>query len=151
MVVPLLLFFTPVLNFAIGFVHLKKTIMPTLCPCGSSKKYSDCCEPYINGVVKAPSAEALMRSRYTAYTVHNAEYLYNTSAPAMHRHLTKALILNWAKSNHWIKLEVIRATQNLVEFKAYYLDNKLQAQVHHEVSTFINQSGSWFYEDGSYI
>jgi SEC-C motif-containing protein len=124
--------------------------MPVPCPCGSSKPYADCCEPYIKGKENAPTAEALMRSRYSAYRVHDAEYLYNTSAPEMHRHLTKASILNWAQSNHWIKLEIIMATAYVVEFKAYYLDSKLQAQVHHEVSSFTHQNGQWYYQDGSY-
>jgi len=124
--------------------------MPDLCPCSSLKPFSECCEPYIKGLANAPTAEALMRSRYSAYAVHDAEYLYNTSAPAMRRHLTKPSILHWAKSNHWVKLEIVRATVNMVEFKAYYLDNKLQARVHHEVSIFVQQNGTWLYEDGSY-
>jgi SEC-C motif-containing protein len=69
----------------------------------------------------------------------------------MHRHITKDAILNWAKSNHWVKLEVLRATETVVEFKAYYLDSQLVAQVHHEVSAFVNANGTWLYEDGSYV
>ena len=36
-----------------------------LCPCGSGKEYSECCEPIIKGKVKAPTAEACMRARCT--------------------------------------------------------------------------------------
>jgi SEC-C motif-containing protein len=39
------------------------------CPCGSQKPFSDCCEPYVSGAEAAPTAEALMRSRYSAYVV----------------------------------------------------------------------------------
>ncbi len=39
-----------------------------LCPCGSNKPYTDCCARYVEGNKHAPTAEALMRSRYTAYT-----------------------------------------------------------------------------------
>jgi len=123
--------------------------MALQCYCCSGKKYNDCCEPYITGVQKAPAAEALMRSRYSAYVVHNADYLYSTTAPRERRHHSKAAILEWAKSNQWLKLEVLKATKNTVEFKAYYLDNLLRAQVHHEKSTFENENGCWYYVTGS--
>ncbi|MDR1126989.1 MAG: SEC-C domain-containing protein, partial [Treponema sp.] len=48
------------------------------CPCGSGKQYTDCCEPFILGVQKPLTAEALMRSRYTAYTVHAVDYIVST-------------------------------------------------------------------------
>ena len=120
------------------------------CYCGSSQPYATCCEPYIKGVKKAPTAEALMRSRYSAYVVLAADYLWNTTAPSERKKHSKSAILDWAKSNQWLKLEVLRATDTIVEFKAYYLDSNLRAQVHHEVSTFVNQHGNWYYVDGEY-
>jgi SEC-C motif-containing protein len=59
-------------------------------------------------------------------------------------------MLDWAKANHWIKLEIMHASENIVEFRAYYLDNRLKAQVHHERSAFINEDGKWYYFDGEY-
>ena len=44
-----------------------------LCPCGSGKKYGECCEPIIKNTSKALTAESLMRARYTAYVVHEIE------------------------------------------------------------------------------
>jgi SEC-C motif-containing protein len=120
------------------------------CYCGSGKLFTDCCEPYITGNKKPPTAEALMRSRYSAYAVHNADYLYETTAPKERRHLSKAAILAWAKSNQWLKLEVLDATQTTVEFKAYYLDGRLRAQVHHEKSIFMKEGENWYYVDGEY-
>ena len=122
----------------------------TNCYCGSGKAFANCCEPYISGTKQAPTAEALMRSRYSAYAVHNAEYLWQTTALKERRYHSKEAILNWAKSNQWLKLEVLNATETTVEFKAYYLDKRLKAQVHHEKSKFINESGSWYYVDGEY-
>ena len=122
----------------------------TTCPCGSGHTFTNCCEPYIKGALKAPTAEALMRSRYTAYVVHSADYLWDTTAPKERRHHNKAAILEWSKSNQWLKLEVLNATETTVEFNAYYLDNLLQAQVHHEKSTFVKEQGSWYYVDGEY-
>jgi SEC-C motif-containing protein len=48
------------------------------CPCGSGRPYTECCEPYILGKAKAPTAEALMRSRYSAYVEHAIDYIINT-------------------------------------------------------------------------
>ena len=126
------------------------TEMPTICPCGSELPFAHCCEPYIKGVIKAQTAEALMRSRYSAYAVHNADYLYATTVPKERRQHSKAAILEWAKYNQRLKLEVLAGTETTVEFKAYYLDASLQARVHHEKSAFIKEQGSWYYVDGEY-
>lgn len=120
------------------------------CYCDSGLSFMECCQPYILGVRKAPTAEALMRSRYSAYAVHNADYLWATTAPKERRNHTKADILEWARSNQWLKLEVIKATDTTVEFKAYYLDDMLMAQVHHEKSTFMKEGDMWFYVRGDY-
>lgn len=48
------------------------------CPCGSSKTLSGCCGPYLQGASEAPNAEALMRSRYTAFVRGDADYLWRT-------------------------------------------------------------------------
>lgn len=125
--------------------------MPVIdCYCGSGNSFANCCEPYIKGLKKAPTAEVLMRSRYSAYAVHAADYLWVTTALAERRHHSKAAILEWAKSNQWIKLEILKSTENTVEFKAYYLDYRLNAQVHHEKSTFIKERENWYYLDGEY-
>ncbi|AWH83752.1 hypothetical protein HYN59_00865 [Flavobacterium album] len=122
----------------------------TNCYCGSGLEFSDCCETYISGKNNAPTAEALMRSRYSAYALHNADYLWETTAPKIRKYHSKSAILQWAKANHWVKLEVISASGSTVEFKAYYLDERLQAQVHHEMSAFVNDGGRWYYFDGEY-
>jgi len=118
------------------------------CYCGSGISFQECCHPYISGVKNAPTAEALMRSRYSAYAVHNADYLWETTAPKARKHHSKSAMLEWANANHWVRLEIINAAETLVEFKAYYLDSGLQAQVHHEKSVFVNDCGRWYYLDG---
>lgn len=120
------------------------------CYCDSGEPFSDCCQPYILGIKKTPTAEALMRSRYSAYAVHNADYLWDTTAPKERRNHSKANILEWAKSNQWLKLEIINSTETTVEFKAYFLDYNLQAHVHHEKSFFVKEGGKWYYVDGEY-
>ena len=52
-----------------------------VCPCGSSKSYSQCCEPFLTGKVNPATAEALMRSRYTAFAKGEIGYIKTTLAP----------------------------------------------------------------------
>ena len=64
---------------------------------------------------------------------------------------SKSEILLWATSNQWLQLEIVKVTENTVEFKAYFLDSQLQKQIHHELSTFKLENGSWFYVDGKFF
>ncbi len=91
-----------------------------------------------------------MKSRYAAYATHQADYLWDTTHSSQRKYYSKADILNWATANEWQKLEIITATENTVEFKAYFLDENKQSQIHHEFSTFIKENGSWFYVDGQF-
>ena len=120
------------------------------CYCGSDLPFENCCQPYINGILKAPTTEALMRSRYTAFATGAADYLVATTHSSTRKFHKKADILDWSQSNQWIKLEVLASTVTTVKFKAYYLDYQLNAQIHKEHSTFIFENGSWFYVDGVY-
>ena len=119
------------------------------CPCESDKNYSDCCEPYLNGTQVAPSAEALMRSRYSAYTTANGKYLVDTTDEENRFESDAELIVNHASSITWIKLDIINASQDVVEFKAYYQNNDDKTyHLHHEKSTFTFKDGKYFYHSG---
>jgi len=120
------------------------------CYCGSQANFNDCCHPYINTGKNAPSVEALMRSRYSAYATHNADYLLVTTHFSTRKQYNKKDILDWSQSNQWLKLEVLQATDNTVEFKAFYLDPQMKMQIHHEHSTFKEESGKWFYVAGEF-
>ena len=120
------------------------------CYCGNSVSFQDCCEPYIKGIANAPTAEKLMRSRYSAFATGAADYLVNTTHISKRRLHNKKDILAWSQANKWLKLEVIASTETTVTFKAYYLDENLKAQVHYEQSTFKLENGIWFYVDGEY-
>ena len=127
---------------------------PTNCYCGSHKSFHDCCELYIKGIQKAPTAEALMRSRYSAYVIHAVGYLVATTHVSQRKFHSEKDILHWAKNNNWIRLEIIATAENVVEFKAYHceiqtkIDTIPPTQIHHEKSTFKLENGSWFYVDG---
>jgi SEC-C motif-containing protein len=120
------------------------------CYCGSGNTFESCCAPYINGVQNAPTALALMKSRYSAYATHQADYLLETTHGSQRKYYTREEILHWAISNKWQKLEIISATENTVEFKAYFMDENKVNQLHYEFSTFKKESGCWFYVDGRF-
>ena len=124
--------------------------MKNRCYCGSEKTFSNCCEFFILGKENAPTAEKLMRSRYSAYATQNADYLLNTTHVSQRKYHSKEDILNWSKSNQWIKLEVLNASEDSVEFKAFYIDSDLRAQIHHEKSSFKLENEKWFYVDGQF-
>jgi SEC-C motif-containing protein len=128
---------------------MNKKTSTSLCPCGSNKKYSDCCARYVENSEPAPTAEALMRSRYTAYTQLADDYLLATWHPS-----TRPISLGLAEEApaKWLGLEVKRHEQQdadhaIVEFVARY---KVNGRAHrlHEVSRFVCEEGRWFYVDG---
>jgi SEC-C motif-containing protein len=125
--------------------------MTNNCYCGHSLSFENCCQPIINGIKKASSAEELMRSRYSAYCTQAADYLVNTTHLSTRKFHKKSDILEWSKSNDWLKLEIIAANETTVEFKAFYLYENGKAQMHHEKSTFIFEDGNWFYVDGIFF
>ncbi|CAM3937565.1 YchJ family protein [Flavobacterium antarcticum] len=121
------------------------------CYCGSEFVFEKCCKPIIEGAHKATTAEKLMRSRYTAYCIHDADYLVATTDISTRKLHQKEDILQWSQANHWLKLEIISSEIYTIEFKAYYLDGNLKATIHHEKSTFSFENGSWFYVDGIFF
>ena len=125
--------------------------MQTDCACGSNKNFTDCCGCYIEGNTPAPSAEALMRSRYVAYTLGREDYLLATWHPS-----TRPATLDMVDKieTKWLGLEVKRheytlqkPDRALVEFVARY---KVGGRAHrlHEVSRFVCEGEQWFYVDG---
>jgi SEC-C motif-containing protein len=120
------------------------------CFCGSGKLFESCCAPYINRIQKAPTALALMKSRYSAYATHQPDYLLATTHSSEREYYSRAEILHWATANKWEKLEIISFTENTVEFKAYFMDENNENKIHYEFSTFKQENGSWFYVDGKF-
>ena len=122
----------------------------TNCFCGASVSFENCCEPYIKGSKNAPTAETLMRSRYSAFATGAADYLMNTTHSSKRKLHNKSEILAWSQLNQWLRLEILAVTETTVTFNAYYLDQNLKAQIHYEHSTFKLENGKWFYVDGVY-
>ncbi|OOV16169.1 YchJ family protein [Flavobacterium sp. LM4] len=120
------------------------------CLCDTGLLFAECCGLYLEKHQKAPTALALMRSRYSAYATHNADYLLETTYVSERKFYSKSEILKWAVNNKWQKLEILSFTENTVEFKAYFLDSSQKPQEHYEFSTFKFENSAWFYLDGKF-
>lgn len=121
------------------------------CPCGSQKILNDCCLCYIEGKSAAPTAEALMRSRYTAHILLAIDYLWNTWSPEERIRSSKHDILAWASSCDWLELRILDTqagqpedTEGLVRFIALFQQDG-QLHEHHEMSVFEKTQQGWFY------
>ena len=122
------------------------------CPCNISVKYSDCCKKAHQNIASVSSAEALMRSRYSAFVLVNIEYLqkshHSKTRPSKKE---KMDIEKWTKSVKWLKLEILNTTKGTatdargtVEFKAFFMENG-SINVIHENSKFSIENNHWVY------
>ena len=120
------------------------------CPCCSGKEYKNCCEPFHlnNDVPKTP--EELMRSRYSAFSKVLPKYLVDTTHESTRKNNDFSDIEDWAKSNKWLKLEIVFANADKVRFRAYYQDEQGEIYEHDELSTFVQENDKWFYVDGEF-
>ncbi|WP_310555533.1 YchJ family metal-binding protein [Flavobacterium sp.] len=121
------------------------------CYCSAENTFENCCENYLLGTEKAPTAQVLMRSRYSAYCVQNIDYLIQTTHTSTRKFYNKQDVFDFATQNKWIKLEILNFSETIVEFKAHYLDVNKKPQIHHEKSTFKNENGIWYYVDGAFF
>lgn len=123
----------------------------TQCPCGSQIDYIECCEPYLTDKKIPQTPESLMRSRYTAYSQANVEYIKKTMRGKPLIGFNAQQTKEWAEHVQWLELKVVSASTSqdigLVEFVAKYSE-KGSVKTIHEVSKFENTNGSWFYTDG---
>jgi len=125
------------------------------CPCGSGRLYTECCEQYISGKSKAPTAEALMRSRYSAYVEHSIDYIINTCVHNGKEDIDYKSTRDWSEKSTWLGLKIIATekggiadTEGTVEFEASYEHDGLK-DIHHERAQFKKENGEWLYTEGS--
>jgi len=131
-----------------------KPVAPdSACPCGSKKLLGDCCLNYIAGKSLPPTAEALMRSRYTAHTLVAVDYLWQTWSPEARVKSSKADIEAWASNCEWLGLQILtvqagkeKDNEGTVSFIAIFRQNG-QLQHHQETSLFRKTSDGWHYID----
>ena len=117
------------------------------CPCGSPLPYDTCCGPLLRGERQAPTAEALMRSRYVAYATGDATYVWRTWHPR-----TRPAAPPDVAGTTWTGLRVGRVEaggpgddEGTVAFAASHDGGVLR-----ERSRFARRAGRWFYLDGTW-
>ncbi len=76
------------------------------CPCGSGRPLEACCLPLVEGKLPAPTAEALMRSRYTAFTQTKVDYILETHHPSTRKEVSAEGINDWCRRAEWLGLEI---------------------------------------------
>ena len=127
------------------------------CPCGSGRSYEDCCRPYISGSKKAPTAEALMRSRYSAYAKHEVDHIVATCVRDGSRDIDVEQTRRWSEKSQWLGLRIVSSekgspsdTEGTVEFIASYVMDGLKDE-HRERAKFVKKDGDWLYDDGEIV
>jgi len=125
-----------------------------LCPCGSALEYSLCCQRYLSGEQVAPDPSHLMRSRYTAFVIKNADYLIKTWHPSCDAADFRQEIEAGFANTVWLGLTVFDAApgrdanEGYVSFVARFSEqNKPGAII--ERSRFLKDSVQWYYIDGT--
>ncbi|MFE2938211.1 YchJ family protein [Streptomyces sp. NPDC059255] len=128
------------------------------CPCGGSAPYGSCCGRFHTGSeavgagATPPTAELLMRSRYSAFVVLDAAYLLRTWDPA-----TRPARLDLDPETLWQGLEILATTEGsafhttgTVTFRARFTDGGRPGELH-ERSRFARHAGAWVYVDGTFL
>jgi SEC-C motif-containing protein len=117
-----------------------------LCPCGLENLYDDCCGPLHSGASTATTAEALMRSRFSAFAVGDTAYLLRTWHPT-----TRPRSLSLDRKQKWTRLEILGKTgggpfhtEGTVEFRAHHT-RRGEEGAQHENSHFVRDQGQWSY------
>ena len=121
----------------------------TACPCDSGKALAACCGKIHSGESMAETAEALMRSRYSAFVVGNESYLLESWHPDFR---PASVQLN--PDQKWLGLKIkstdaggVDDTSGIVEFVARYKIASKGFRLH-ETSRFVREDGRWYYTDG---
>jgi SEC-C motif-containing protein len=124
------------------------------CPCGTGLSLDECCGPIIGGL-SAPTAEALMRARYTAFvTKQLGDFLYDTLTLEKQAEFDRHEVEASAKDAEGLGFDTRAVNggggdddEGTVEYMARFRIRN-QIQVHHELATFRRENGRWLYADG---
>ncbi|MBE0489990.1 MAG: YchJ family protein [Halomonas sp.] len=116
------------------------------CPCGSGQSLAQCCGRFHAGE-PAPTPEALMRSRYSAFALDLTGYLLESWHAS-----TRPAELAPDPTTRWLRLEVLESGEEgdsgQVHFRATFREGRRFA-VLEEASRFLREAGRWYYLDGS--
>lgn len=128
--------------------------MSQLCPCGSAVEYSLCCHRYLSGEQVAPDPSQLMRSRYCAFVMKDADYLIRTWHSSCHAARFRDEIGAGFATTEWLGLTVFEHTVSeadntgYVSFVARFREHGKPGAII-ERSRFLKENGQWYYIDGT--
>ncbi|MBT2507902.1 hypothetical protein J7I98_18845 [Streptomyces sp. ISL-98] len=121
------------------------------CPCGLPATYGQCCGRFHSGASAAPTAELLMRSRYSAFVAQDAAYLLRTWHPD-----TRPPAVDFDTDMQWQGLDILVTTDGTafhttgtVTFRAHYTHQGEPGELH-EQSRFVRHEGAWVYLDAAF-
>ena len=124
------------------------------CPCGSGAELDQCCGPIIASEAAAPTPEALMRSRFTAFARGDLDHIENTQIKNEDDEFDRAGAEAEAENTEWVRLEILDTAQGgaeddagMVEFAAHYKQNGAPG-TYRGKSNFRFEDGRWLYIDG---
>lgn len=115
---------------------------PPACPCESGEYYRACCGPLHSGASRAGTPEHLMRSRFSAFALGDAEYLLRSWHPR-----TRPAELRLDPRVSWLSLQIVAASGAEVEFIARFRGPDGRGFLR-ERSRFAERAGQWFYLEG---
>jgi SEC-C motif-containing protein len=128
-----------------------KTDNQQLCPCDSGKSYQDCCQPYLERNSDAPTAELLMRSRYTAFALLDEDYLRYSWHPD---YCPKTIYLD--EQVRWLGLKIVNTVAGGIDDESGEVEFVARSKVNgkasrlHENSRFSRFEKRWVYLDGKF-
>ncbi len=123
------------------------------CPCGSEITLGQCCLPLIQGKKKASTAEALLRSRYTAFVRGDTDYILSTHHTRTKSDVNREGIEEWSKKSEWLGLQILEqeaGTEKDEQGKiAFHVQYKVEGKLndHRELSLFEKENGEWRFLD----
>lgn len=122
-----------------------------MCPCGLKKRYEACCGIYLEGKASAPTPETLMRSRYTAYTKGDFDYIEKTMLGDALAAFNRVQAEAEAGKTQFLNLQLLSSEaegeEGVVEFIVFFRFQGNE-QMMHERSTFRKISDQWYYSRG---
>jgi SEC-C motif domain protein len=129
----------------------------TTCPCrlrsAEPKSYSECCAPHIEGGEPAPTAEALMRARYSAFALGKIDFLLDSLAPESRYDFDRKAVTHWSSQSQWLGLDILSTElgqpgddKGYVEFVAHFvMEGEPRAHRERSLFRFDQGDGRWYF------
>ncbi len=125
------------------------------CPCGSGLALEACCGPYLEGQAKVPTAEALLRARFSAHCLGKYDFLNESVHPEFREDSTPEEIKEWSSLLSWQELEVLEVRRGgvaddtgEVDFRARYSVKGMPQELR-EDAFFRKEGDTWYYVEGN--